>query len=337
MIRARLHAELAFVRYMQGRPIEAEHLCRTTIEQFEMDVEHRPLAHASYVLDLVLLDLGRSDEAVYASRALAIYRQLGDREEQGHVLNTLAMLAHARWQWEEALRLYARAGEAYERAGSEGGIAVAACNIGEILSDRGLREQAARHLGRTWSANGERAAAAYAAVLLGRVAARGGMIHDARRLVSDAAVELRTLGETQDLERAEMVLAEAEALAGDASRAAASASSLLASSRELPWLKRIRAVARARLGKLDAAMDDLDSSLAIARERGALYDVAATLDVLQALAVESDNGSIERDAILARLGIKRLPGLEFSAPAGIRTAATNRRIRASTPVDTGIG
>jgi class 3 adenylate cyclase/tetratricopeptide (TPR) repeat protein len=327
ILRARLLAELAFVRYMQGRPIEAERLCRTTIEQFEADVEQRPLAHASYVLDLVLVDLGRSDEAVHASRALAIYERLGDREEQGHVLNTLAMLAHSRWQWEKALGLYARAGEAYERAGSEGGIAVAACNIGEILSDRGLREQAAQHLGRarrTWSANGERAAAAYAAVLLGRVAARGGMIHDARKLVSDAAAELRTLGETQDLERAEIVLAEAEALAGDASRAAANAGRLLASSRELPWLKRIRAVAFARLGNLDAALDDLDSSLAIARERGALYDVAATLDVLQALGAESDQGRTERDAILARLGIERLPAPGVAAPGRIRAAASSR-------------
>jgi tetratricopeptide (TPR) repeat protein len=312
---------------MQGRPSEAERLCRTTIERFEADVEQRPLAHASYVLDLALVDLGRSDEAVHASRALAIYERLGDREEQGHVLNTLAMLAHSRWQWEKALKLYARAGEAYERAGSEGGIAVAACNIGEILSDRGLREQAARHLERarrTWSANGERAAAAYAAVLLGRVAARGAMIHDARKLVGDAAVELRTLGETQDLERAEIVLAEAEALAGDASHAAASADRLLASSRELPWLKRVRAVALARLGKLDAAIEDLESSLAIARERGALYDVAATVDVLQALGVESGKGRTERDAILVRLGIERLPGLGFSAPARIRTAAGGR-------------
>jgi tetratricopeptide (TPR) repeat protein len=314
IIRARLLAELAFVRYMQGRLIEAERLCRTAIEQFEADVEQRPLAHASYVLDLVLVGLGRPDEAVHSPRALAIYERLGDCEEQGHVLNTLAMLAHSRWQWGQALRLYARAGEAYERAGSQGGIAVAACNIGEILSDRGLLEQAAHHLARarrTWSANGERAAAAYASVLQGRRAARGGMIDEARKLVTDAADELRTLGEIHDLEQAEIVLAEAEALAGDASRAAASASRLLASSSELPWLKRVRAIACARLGQRDMAIDELVSALAVARERGALYDVAATLDVLQTLGVESDPGSSERDTILAKLGIERLPLLEI--------------------------
>jgi hypothetical protein len=59
------------------------------------------------------------------------------------------------------------------------------------------------------------------------------------------------------------------------------------------------------------AIDELVSALAVARERGALYDVAATLDVLQTLGVESDPGSSERDTILAKLGIERLPLLEI--------------------------
>jgi hypothetical protein len=52
-----------------------------------------------------------------------------------------------------------------------------------------------------------------------------------------------------------------------------------------------------------------------------LYDVAATLDVLQALGAGSDQGRTERDAILARLGIERLPALGVSAPGRIRAAA----------------
>ena len=149
-------------------------------------------------------------------------------------------------------------------------------------------------------------------MLLGRTAARDGTIDEARRLVSEAAAELRNLGETHDLEQAEIVLAEAEARAGDASRAAASAGTLLAARREASWVRRIRAIALARLGQLDAAVDELVSSLAIARERGALYDVAAALDVLQKLGAESDQGTGKRDSILAALGIERLPRLEFS-------------------------
>jgi class 3 adenylate cyclase/tetratricopeptide (TPR) repeat protein len=327
VIRARLLAELAFIRYVQGRLPEAERLCRTVVEEFEADADQRPLAHASYVLDLVLADLGRPDEAVYGSRALTIYERLGDREEQGHVLNALAMLAHVRWKWDEALALYARAAEAYERAGSQTGIAITECNIGEILSDRGFDERAAHHLGRArriWSAVGEPGAAAYAAGLLGRIAARGGRIDEARELVGDAAAELRRLGEMRYQEEIEAVLAEAEAFAGDAPRAIVLAEALLAGSSREAWLQRVRGIALSRLGLLGEAMTALNTSLATARERGALYDVAATLDVLQILGAEPEQGSADRDSLLTRLGIVRLPVLELPRASWELAAASSR-------------
>jgi class 3 adenylate cyclase/tetratricopeptide (TPR) repeat protein len=327
VMRARLLAELAFVRLEQGRLSEAERLCRTAIGQSQADVDQRPLAHASYILDLVLLDLGRPDEAVHSNRALAIYERLGEREEQGHVLNSLAILAQSRWDWDEALRLYGRAAEAYERAGSQGGTAAAACNIGEILSDQGLTAEAGEHLKRArrvGSAHGERGLAAYAAALLGRVAARDGRIDEARQLLSEAAVDLRKLGGNRYLEEVEAVLAEAEALAGDASRALTITDSLLASSRrELPWLQRIRGIALARLGRPEAALNELEQSLAIARERGALYDVASTLDVLRALGAESDEQATERDSVLAQLGIERLPALGLAPTMSELAAASS--------------
>jgi class 3 adenylate cyclase/tetratricopeptide (TPR) repeat protein len=318
-IRARLLAELGFVRYLQGRLREAENLCRTAIGQFAADVEERPVAHASYVLDAVLIDLGRLDEAVHAPRALAIYERLGDREEQGHVLNAMAARAHYSWHWDEAVKLYARAGEAYERGGSQTGIAIAACNIGGILSDRGLLEQAVQHLRRArriWTANGERETAAYATVLLGRAVGRDGDIEQARRLLTAAATELRELGEARDLEEAEIAMAEAEALGGDASRAAELAEAHLSSQRELAWVKRIRAIALARLGQLDEAIDELENALSIARERDSVYDVAATLDVLQMLGAASQTALAERDSMLSRLGIERLPAVLDLVPFG---------------------
>jgi tetratricopeptide (TPR) repeat protein len=323
-IRARLLAELAFVRSEQGRPSEAERLCRSAIEQSEADGGQRPLAHASYVLDMVLLDLGRLDEAVYSARALAIYERLGDREEQGHVLNTLAILAQSRWNWDEALTLYGRAAEAYERAGFQGGIALAACNIGEILSDRGFSPEAAQHLNRArriFSADGERAQAAYAAALLGRIAARDGKIEEARKLVGEAVDELRTPGGNRLLDEVEAVLAEAEAFAGDAARALTITESQQAS--VSPWLLRIRAAALARLGRPDDAVEALERSLAIARERGALYDVAATLDVLHTLSPESADRASERDSVLAQLGIKRLPALRLAPTVSELAAASS--------------
>lgn len=316
VIRARLLAELAFIRFYQGRAGEAERLCRTAIKQFESGVEQRPLAHASYVLDWALMDLGRLDEATHSRRALRIYERLGDYEEQGFVLNTMAQASYLRWDWDQAMRLLARAADAFERAGSQGGIALAVCNIGEILADRGASAEAARNLGRArriWTANGERASAAYAALQLGRLAGRDKDVELARELVSEAAAELRTLGETRSLEQAELVLAEAEAVAGEASRAMEITSRLGDSSRELAWLKRIRGIALARLGALNEAVSELDASLVMARQTNALYDVAATLDVLDALSVEPERQAGERDSLLARLGIERLPALDLGS------------------------
>jgi tetratricopeptide (TPR) repeat protein len=319
--RARLLAELAFIRWRQGRFSEGERFCRTAIEQSKGISERRPLAHASYVLDLVLVDLGRPDEAVHSPRALAIYERLGAREEQGTVLNNMAMLAYFRWEWGEALRLYGRAAECCERAGDPGQVATIECNIGEILSDRGQYEQAEKHLTRAhrvWSATGDRGAAAFAATLLGRMAARAGDFDQAHALVSEAAAVLRARGETRYLEFVEAVLAEAEAFGGEAQRALTIASKLLSSeSRELPLLHRVRGVALARLGRQGDAIRELELSLSIARSRTALYDTAATLDILHALSDDYERACAERDAILAQLEIERLPVVSL-ASAGDR-------------------
>jgi tetratricopeptide (TPR) repeat protein len=178
--------------------------------------------------------------------------------------------------------------------------------------------EAAKQLGRArriWSANGERAAAAYAELQIGRLAGRDKNIDLARKLVNKAAAELRTLGETRYLEQVELVLAEAEALGGDASRAVVIAGRVSDSSRELPWVKRIRGIALTRLGRFDEAKGELDASLGIARQEGALYDVAATLDVLHVLDAGPQQQAAERDSLLERLGVERLPALELGPRA----------------------
>jgi hypothetical protein len=88
-------------------------------------------------------------------------------------------------------------------------------------------------------------------------------------------------------------------------------------------VKRIRAIALARLGQLDEAIDELDGSVRIARERGAVYDVVASLDVLQTLRAGSEPESAERESILAALGIERLPILELAASGTAPEAASS--------------
>ena len=220
-----------------------------------------------------------------------------------------------RWDWDTAISLYQRAEACYEQAGDQAGVATAASNIGEILSDRGLGEQAVKrleHALRVSNSMGERTVAANTKALLGREAARSGNVDEARDWLTEASAELSRLGETHYLEFAENALAEAEAFGGRASLALDVVDSMLdADHRNVAWLHRVRGAALARLGRRQEAVDALETSLSVARAQGALYDVAATLDVLHLIGV--DRGSAERELLQGRLGIERFHIMDLSA------------------------
>jgi hypothetical protein len=95
------------------------------------------------------------------------------------------------------------------------------------------------------------------------------------------------------------------------------------SSREISWLRRIRGIALARLGRLEEAVDELEVSLSEARQSGALYDLAATLDVLHALDAEPEQRADERDSLLEQLGVERLPVLELRPETNELAVAIN--------------
>jgi len=110
--RARLVAELGWIRQRQRRYRDAERLCREALTAGEAAGELRAQARAAYTLDWALFELGRHDEATHSARALEIYRQLGDPEQEGRVLNNLGGLAYWRGRWQDAIDLYRQAGAA---------------------------------------------------------------------------------------------------------------------------------------------------------------------------------------------------------------------------------
>jgi class 3 adenylate cyclase/tetratricopeptide (TPR) repeat protein len=327
--RAKLLGVLAFTRLYQDRPAEAERLCRLAITEAEAAPDESALAYGSYVLDLALVESGRPDEAVHSSRALEIYARLHDPDQEGSVLNNMGEFASQRGAWDEALDLYARAAECVTRAGNQEYLAATELNIGEILSDRGRYAEARVHLRRAqrlWRSIGNRADSALAAALLGRLAMRAGDSEDARASLREATAELRGFGVHGDAEFAESLLAEAEAFVGEAGRALAIVDRLLSStSRQLPLLRRVRGIALARLGHAAAAIHELEQAVTVARDRGALYEVAATLDVLRGLRPLDAADVRELDAIVARLRVERLPapklGPDLPAPRAVSVAA----------------
>jgi class 3 adenylate cyclase/tetratricopeptide (TPR) repeat protein len=309
--RARLNSHLAGIRNRQGRWAEAVLVGRQAIADAEAAGELRALARACYGVDMALRESGRAAEAHHSWRALEIYEQLDMPEEEARVLDNLGMFAYSDGRWDDAIALYRRSRAASERARTPADVARRDCDIGEILSDQGRLEAAAEHLARArrvWSASAERQSVAFVDLLLARLATRRGEARDAVPMLEAAMKELRRFSMDPYASFAEALLAEAEAFGGDPERATRLARDQLElTDRHLPLLARAAGIALARLGRTDEARDELRSALQSARERPSEYDVAATIDVIDMVEGAEEELLRERDAIVARLNITRLP------------------------------
>jgi class 3 adenylate cyclase/tetratricopeptide (TPR) repeat protein len=316
--RARIRSDLGGLRNRQGRWREAISECRQAIADADSVGELSALAHACYALDYALVESGHPAEATHSWRALEIYEQLGDPEHEFRVLNNLGGLAYWDDRWDDAVELYRRASTCAERAGRPADGAFTDCNVGEILSDQGHLEEAEAHLQRArrvWSGTGERQPVAYVNALLARLAVRCGRYEEGLALLEAARSELRQLGVDAYAELAQAWIAEAEAFGGDPFRAMDIASQeLQANDRQRPLLTRMGAVALARLGQREAAMREFRHSLTTARARDSQYDIAATIDAMAAVGGADGDLLAERDEILGRLKISRLPAPALSAP-----------------------
>jgi tetratricopeptide (TPR) repeat protein len=229
------------------------------------------------------------------------------------VLNSLGLFAYFDGRWDEAVALYERAGGCSDRADRPADRALSDCSVGEILSDQGRLDEAERHLQRArrvWNATGEQQAVAFVDVLLTRLAVRRGSCPGGVGTLEEAAAELHKSGADVFAAFARALVAEAHAFTGDAARALEVAGRELASTgRHRPLLQRVSGIALARLGRIDEAAEQLRISLAGAREAGADYEVAATIDVLDSFGLAGPGMLRDRDEIMERLRIERLPVL----------------------------
>lgn len=315
--RAEMRSYLGSLRNVQCRRAEAISTCRQAIAEAESVGALSALAHACYTLDYALVESGRPDEATHSWRALEIYEQLGDPKHEFLVLNNLGGFAYWGDRWDEAVEFYARAASCAERAGRPADGAMSDENLGEILSDQGHLDEAEAHLQRArrvLQATGDRHWLAYADALLARLTVRRGNYADGVATLEAARADLRRFGMDDYAELTQAWTAEAEAFGGDPFRALELASQeLRANDRQRPLLTRMGGIALARLGQTEAAMRELRHSLETARARNSEYDIAATIDVMAAVAGADADLVRQRDEILGRLKIKQLPLPALSA------------------------
>ena len=316
--RARLIAELAWIRQRQRRYRETERLCREALAEGEAIDELRAQARACYTLDWALFEMGRTDEATYSRRALEIYRLLGDPDHEGIVLNNLGGFAYWGGRWSEAIDLYRQAGACRQRAGNDGDAAQTYANIGEILSDQGRLEEAERQLlraERVWTSTGHREGAAFASMLLGRLWVRAGRGEEGVAQLEVTAADMRKVGVGYYADLANALVAEGESIGGSPERGREVAIELLGSgSTYVALLRRASGIALGRMDQPEAARGELEHALRVARERGEDYEAALALDALSALGATDADQDAERDAIIEELGIEQLPSLADLRP-----------------------
>jgi class 3 adenylate cyclase/tetratricopeptide (TPR) repeat protein len=317
--RAQLYSAYAVIRQGQGRSREAIGLCKRAITEAQAVDDRGSEAHALYVLDWAYMELGEIEMAKNLPRALELYTDLGDLCGQGMVINGLGASAHSCGDWQEAIAWFERARDAYDRAGSAVDAALATANIAEVLSDQGRFDAAESHLRdalRVSTAAGYHYDIALILSFLGRNCARAGRFNDGFLFLGTAREEFENTGCYGDVARIDAWHAEALSLAGDAPAALALADATLRTAKEergvspeVPLLERVRAEALWSLGDMERASRALVASVDAARSRGAEYELALAIDVLERmpeLGTHFDNVVellAERDAVFERLGV----------------------------------
>jgi tetratricopeptide (TPR) repeat protein len=204
---ARLTAFAASIRQAQERPGEAIKQGLRAVEEAEAAGDRASLARAYSVLDVSYRMLGRSDKAIYAPRALAIYEELDDLNGQGVVHGNMGFVAYFDGEWAEAIEHYRRSRDAFLRIGNVVQAANGESNMAEVLVNQGRIDEARPLLEearRIFVASNWLDGASFVEVQLARVLASEGRTEEAVELFHKARKQFEDLGETASV--AELVV-----------------------------------------------------------------------------------------------------------------------------------
>lgn len=310
---ARLNALNAQIRQLQEHMPAAVRLAEQAMVEAEASGERGALARSYQVLDAAYVMLGQSAKAVYGERALAIYDELGDLPGTAVVTNNLGGQAYWKGEWEAAVGFYARARDAFIRAGNESEAATCGANIGEVLVSQGRLDEAEEVLVpsvRVLRAHGLIDAAIFAEIQLARLHLLRGDDGAMERLSALRSEATRT-GQVQSAIEAAILFSQGLVQAGRAQEALDTLAETEHGSggeAELfgSTIARTRARALAALGRTAEARDAVAAGLAQAREQGLVFEEAqlrlVEADVIEDAAM-AQRVRGEAEALLRELGV----------------------------------
>lgn len=289
---AQLHVEWASFSIQRQKYAPGARRCELALPYALASGDRRAEAHAYYLLEWALGELGKEGAQGYGDLAQPIYEELGDYVGLGAMLINRGVDAISAGRWIDAAALLVDARRAYERGGDVVMKAHASHNLAEVYVEQGRYEEAESYLResrRIWRASGFAMGLAAAASALGRNLARSGHTDEGVELIREAEERFRQLEHAPFIAESAVRLAEAmvfgrrwdevdQYLDDIGDRVADGGPSIVGLAR------RMRAVALARRGDTDTAREQLED-----------------------LRVYADKSGIEWESALAAIEIARLP------------------------------
>jgi class 3 adenylate cyclase/tetratricopeptide (TPR) repeat protein len=319
---ARLGAWYAIVLQTEGRTTDALDWAERTVAEAEAADDAEALADAYFVMGWAYGELGKEGALPLMQRSLEAYQRAGNMVRQPDVLSSLGVVCQWAGHWDEALAYYEQGRKEALKIGSPVAVALARINAAEILTDRGEWAEAEALLLETlplWKASQYRYYLGACLSLLGRVSLRLRRLEEALSRLEEAKSNFLQVGAEQEVPPVEARIAECRVAMGNADDALELVAGMLSRASEsngvarvVPLLERVQAHALLMQGDLWGARDALEASLAAARERKELFEVALTLLSLIELdrleGVEPAHEIVtESRALLATLKVRAVP------------------------------
>jgi len=219
----RLVLALAHFWYRHGYVTEGRRWLERAIE-LTADDGGAPLAQAAHWLGVLLQQQGEPQAALsFLERSLAIWRDLGDRDQQARELNSLGITHHFLGDLDTARALLEDSAAISREIGSASRHAAALTNLGQAESDAGNFDRATQVLQEALAVDrkqGDMLGVALDQQSLAGVSLRAGRAAEARDLISEMADYVASCGDPELLATTLELAAAATADLGEGLRAA---------------------------------------------------------------------------------------------------------------------
>ena len=317
-LRAALGLGAGLSRLRQTRYADAVPLLEQAASEAARLGDRRTMAHAYYLLDWALTDLGRPEQR-YRDEALPAFEELGDPIWIANCLNTLGICAFYEGRWNDALSFYERAVAEHAKAGSVIEVAQDRMNLSEVLVRQGHLDRGEQLAREALEVSRNLSHPLGIGVALGSVGValtRRGQFQQAREAFAEARAALHSIGakravfEVDAMEAERLLLAGEPEAAAELARASLRRPEVSAAPGLVTQMCRVLGLSLAQRGAFDEAATELQRALETAREANARYEEALALSALGRLAVlrgAEGSDTVDWDAeaapLLEQLGV----------------------------------